>query len=287
LTPYLEPLGEVRSQFSLISGLSHEEQNGANGHTSELTWLTGAKHPGLPGFRNSISIDQLLIEKLNPDTRFLSLLLNTSGSDSMSWSANGVNLPAETSPAKVFQMLFVNGTAADVQNQVRGLQRGRSVLDTVRAQAKDFERDLGARDREKLDQYFTGVRELEGRLKAGEAWAVKPKPSVTVKAPVDVADRTDVIARTRLLHELIVLALQTDSTRFITLKASGMNAVPKIEGVSSDWHNLSHHGLDEKKIDELKLIERAEFVEITAAGIRESHVHDVQITKEAPNYRAD
>jgi len=38
-------------------------------------------------------------------------------------------------------------------------------------------------------------------------------------------------------------------------------------------------------IDDMR--EQAEFVEITAAGIRESHVHDVQITKEAPNYRAD
>jgi IMP dehydrogenase len=36
-----------------------------------------------------------------------------------------------------------------------------------------------------------------------------------------------------------------------------------------------------------ELHEKAEFVEITAAGVRESHVHDVQITKEAPNYRAD
>ena len=38
-------------------------------------------------------------------------------------------------------------------------------------------------------------------------------------------------------------------------------------------------------IEDMK--ERAEFVEITTAGIRESHVHDVQITKEAPNYRAE
>ena len=261
-TPYLELLQPHRADFTLFSGLSHEEQNGANGHTSELTWLTTAKHPGLPGFRNSISLDQALIEKLNPDTRFPALILNVGGSDSMSWSANGVNLPAENSPSKVFAQLFVNGSAAEVQAQLRELKRGRSILDTVQGEAKKLQRDLGRRDQEKFDQYLTSVRELETRIQANEAWAQRPKPSVEVKPPSDVQDRTDIIARTRLMHDLMVLALRTDSTRFITYKAGGMNAVPKIAGVKQDWHNLSHHGQDEMKIEELTLIEKAEFAEL-------------------------
>lgn len=262
LTPYLELLQPHRADFTLFSGLSHEEQNGANGHTSELTWLTTAKHPGLPGFRNSISLDQALIEKLNPDTRFPALILNVGGSDSMSWSANGVNLPAENSPSKVFAQLFVNGSPAEVQAQLRELKRGRSILDTVQGEAKKLQRDLGRRDQEKFDQYLTSVRELETRIQANEAWAQRPKPSVEVKPPSDVQDRTDIIARTRLMHDLMVLALRTDSTRFITYKAGGMNAVPKIAGVKQDWHNLSHHGQDEMKIEELTLIEKAEFAEL-------------------------
>lgn len=261
-TPYLELLQPHRADFTLFSGLSHEEQNGANGHTSELTWLTTAKHPGLPGFRNSISLDQALIEKLNPDTRFPALILNVGGSDSMSWSANGVNLPAENSPSKVFAQLFVNGSPAEVQAQLRELKRGRSILDTVQGEAKKLQRDLGRRDQEKFDQYLTSVRELETRIQANEAWAQRPKPSVEVKPPSDVQDRTDIIARTRLMHDLMVLALRTDSTRFITYKAGGMNAVPKIAGVKQDWHNLSHHGQDEMKIEELTLIEKAEFAEL-------------------------
>jgi hypothetical protein len=262
LTPYLELLKEHRSDFTIFSGLSHAEQNGANGHTSELTWLTTAKHPGLPGFRNSISLDQLLIEKLNPDTRYHALVLNVGGNDSMSWTANGVNIPAESSPSKLFAQLFVDGTPAEVQAQLRELKRGRSILDTVNGEAKKLHRELGKRDQEKFDQYLTSVRELETRIQANEAWAQRPKPKVDAKPPTDVQDRTDIIARTRLMHDLMVLAFQTDSTRFITYKAGGMNAVPKIDGVKQDWHNLSHHGQDDMKIEELTIIEKAEFAEM-------------------------
>ena len=259
---YLEPLQAHRKDFTVFSGLSHDEQNGSDGHTSELTWLTSARHPGLPGFRNSISLDQLLVQKLNPETRFTSLVLSAGNHATMSWTMNGVCLPAEPSPSKVFQLLFVEGSPTEVRRQLDELRRGRSILDTVGEEAKKMNANLGPRDREKVDQYFTSVRELEARLLSSAAWATRPKPKVSSAAPKDVADRTDIIAKTRLMHEMITLAFQTDSTRFITYSAGGMNATPKIEGVSQDWHNLSHHGQDEAKIEELRIIERAEFAEI-------------------------
>jgi hypothetical protein len=262
LTPYLEPLKAQRDRMTLISGIAHPEQRGANGHASELTWLTGARHPGLPGFRNSISLDQYLAAKLGPQTRFPFLTLSVMGGDSLSWSSNGVNLPAESSPSKVFTALFVQGTPAEVKKQLSELQRGRSILDTVRGEAKKLERDLSTADRHKLGQYFTAVRDLETRLHASEAWATKPKPVVKVKPPVDVTDRYDILAKTRLMHDLMVLAVQTDSTRVIAYKAGGFNPVPKITGVQTGWHELSHHGQDPDKIAELKLIELAEFREI-------------------------
>ena len=258
LTPYLEPLKELKGDFSVISGLQHLEQNGANGHTSEMTWLTSAKHPGLAGFKNTISIDQLIAEQIGSQTRFPSLILGT-GSDSLSWSASGVPLPAESSPAKAFQQLFVDGTPAEIAAQVRGLKRGRSILDTVTGQAKKLHSELGKRDQEKLDEYFSAVRDLEGRLVQNEAWAQKPKPKIDAKPPTDIQSRTDAIGKMKLMQDLIVLALQTDSTRTVTLRLSGMNAVPEIEGVKNDWHNLSHHGQDPAKIEELKVIEKAEF----------------------------
>lgn len=260
--PYLAALEAHRGDFTAISGLSHPEQNGGNGHTSEMTIFTSATHPGLPGFRNTISFDQYIVEQLLPDTRFPSLVLNVGGSDSMSWAASGVNLPADNSPAKLFQRLFVAGTPGEIHNQMRDLKRGKSILDTVNGRARELHSRLGGRDREKVDQYLTSVRELEGRLHASEAWVKRPKPVVSAKAPVDVPDRNDVIARSKLMHDLIVLALQTDSTRVVTLKAAAGGDAPKIEGVDTGWHDLSHHGQDEGKIAELKLIEEAEFREI-------------------------
>lgn len=258
LTPYLEPLKDLRGDFSVLSGLQHMEQNGANGHTSEMTWLTSAKHPGLAGFRNTISIDQLIAERIGSQTRFPSLVLGT-GSESMSWSASGVPLPAEPSPSRAFQQLFVDGTQAEVEAQVRGLKRGRSILDTVMGQAKKLHGELGKRDQEKLDEYFSAVRDLEGRLVQNEEWVQKPKPKVDAKPPTDIQSRTDAIGKMNLMLDLVLLALQNDSTRTITLRLNGMNAVPEIEGVKNDWHNLSHHGQDPAKIEELKVIETAEF----------------------------
>lgn len=263
LTPYLEPLKDLKGDFSVISGLQHDEQNGANGHTSEMTWLTSAKHPGLAGFKNTISIDQLIAERIGSQTRFPSLILGT-GSESLSWSASGVPLPAESSPSKAFQQLFVDGTPAEIATQVRSLKRGRSILDTVMGEAKKLHGELGRRDQEKLDEYFSAVRDLEGRLVQNEEWAQRPKPKIDAKPPTDIQSRTDAIGKMRLMQDLIVLALQTDSTRTITLRLSGMNAVPEIAGVKNDWHNLSHHGQDQAKIDELRVIETAEFTEFAA-----------------------
>ncbi|MFO1484955.1 MAG: DUF1552 domain-containing protein [Verrucomicrobiaceae bacterium] len=258
LTPYLEPLKDLRKDFSVISGLQHMEQNGANGHTSEMTWLTSSKHPGLAGFKNTISIDQLIAEHIGSQTRFPSLILGT-GSESLSWSSSGVPLPAESSPSKAFTQLFIDGTPTEVAAQVRNLKRGRSILDTVMGQAKKLHDDLGKRDQEKLDEYLSAVRDLEGRLVQNEEWAQRPKPKVDAKPPTDIQSRTDAIGKMNLMQELIVLALQTDSTRTVTLRLSGMNAVPEIEGVKNDWHNLSHHGQDPAKIEELEIIEKAEF----------------------------
>lgn len=257
-TPYLQPLLPFRDDFTVFSGLAHLEQNGANGHTSELSWLTSAKHPGWAGFRNTVSIDQFIAEKIGTRTRFPSLVLST-GDDSLSWSASGVSLPAEASPSRVFRQLFVEGTPAEVEAQLRGLRRGRSILDTVSTSAKQLQRDLGHADQQKLDEYLTAIRDLEGRLQQNEAWSTRPKPKIDAPIPTDIQSRTDAIGRFKLMLDLVVLAFQTDSTRVLTLRLSGLNAVPEIPGVSQDWHNLSHHGQDPAKIQELKIIELAEF----------------------------
>ena len=163
-------------------------------------------------------------------------------------------------PTKIFRQLFVNGTEAEVAEEIKNLERDRSILDTVLDDAKVLSITLGARDREKLDEYFTSVRELEIRLQQNKQWANRPKPKVNYKEPQDVADRNDILAKQRLMNDLTLLALQTDSTRVIAYSLGGMNAVPSnIPGVRTDWHMLSHHGRDEQKIEELTRIEAAEF----------------------------
>lgn len=254
---YLEALADHADDFTLFSGVSHPNQQGNNGHASELTWLTSAQRPGLAGFRNTISLDQLIANEVGLQTRVPFLALSTSGR-SLSWTENGVEIPGETSPERLFQALFVTGDSHQVADEMRQLQRGRSILDTVFGEAQRLERDLAPRDRHKLDEYLTSVRDLESRLQQSQGWVQKPKPEVTVDPPRDVADRNDAIGRQRLMYDMIALALQTDSTRAVTFQLSGLNSVPVIPGVENDWHNLSHHGKDPEKIEELKIIEAAE-----------------------------
>lgn len=258
LTPYLAELADHKSDFTIFSGLSHPEQQGNNGHASEMTFLTSQRHPGLAGFKNTISLDQRIAREIGSLTRYPYLALSTGGS-SLSWTSSGVEIPGQSSPAKLFKALFLNGTEKEIVAEKKQFERGRSILDTVLGEAKKLDKKLGTKDREKLDEYLTSVRELEIRLEESEAWAERPKPQVDAEPPTDIQDKQDAIGKQRLMNDMIVLALQNDSTRTVTFRLGGLNAVPAIPGVKTDWHNLSHHGKDPKKLDELKIIENAQF----------------------------
>jgi hypothetical protein len=151
--------------------------------------------------------------------------------------------------------LFLEGQSDDVQNQLNRLEDGRSILDDVSAQAKSLRTNLGSEDRDKLDEYLTSVRELEQRMVNDESWAKKPKPKVNVEPPKDIPNAADLIGRTRLLFDLSHLALQTDSTRLITIMLAGSTFAPPIKGVSLGHHDLSHHGKDPGKLAQLKIVE--------------------------------
>ena len=138
-TPYLKILEDFRSDFTLFSGLSHSNQQGNSGHASEMTWLTGVERPGLAGFKNTISIDQVIARKMGASTRFPSLNLGTGGGgQSISWDANGVSIPCQGSPSKIYRELFVQGTEKEVVEQVNNLDRGKSILDVVLSDAKSL-----------------------------------------------------------------------------------------------------------------------------------------------------
>lgn len=255
LTPYLEPIAPLRDRFTVVSGTSHPDVDG--GHSAEKSFLTAAPHPGSPSFKNTISLDQLAAEQLGAETRFAYLATSLGGSG-LSWSRSGVEIPSDSSPSKLFEKLFLEGKPEEKARQVQGIVDGQSIMDTVLDRAKSLEKKLSAHDREKLDEYFTAVRETEKRLVKAEAWSQKPKPQVDAEQPRDISERNDVIGRGRLMYDMIFLALMTDSSRLITFAKNGVNLVPPINGVSQDYHNLSHHGKDEDKIAELAIIERAQ-----------------------------
>lgn len=256
ITPYLEPMSDLRDHFTVISGASHPEVDG--GHQSEKSFLTAIPHPNSPGFRNSISLDQIAAEKIGIKTRYAYLSLSLAGRG-LSWSRSGVEIPSVTRPSDVFSQMFLDGKPDAKARQIQQLKDGQSIMDSVLAEAKSINRRLGSQDRQKLEQFLTAVRSTETRLLKQESWEHRPKPKVDAKPPQDINDRTDIIGKARLMYDMMYLALQTDSTRLITFFKNGINAVPKISGVSNDYHNLSHHGLDPEKIAELGIIELEQF----------------------------
>jgi hypothetical protein len=255
LTPYLELLKEYRNDFTVISGLAHAGMSPGFAHQASASFLTGASGAGRPGFRNTVSLDQLAAGHIGDQTRFPSLALSGEGLG-ISWTRTGAIVPADNSPSKVFARLFLEGNADEVKSQLRRLEDGRSILDDVRGQAGSLRSELGAGDRDKLDEYLASVRELERRLVKDESWAKTPKPKVDVAPPKDIPNAADLIGRTRLLFDLTHLALQTDSTRLVTIMLAGSTYVPPIPGVNLGHHDLSHHGKDPAKLDQLKIVEQ-------------------------------
>jgi hypothetical protein len=155
----------------------------------------------------------------------------------------------------VFARLFLEGRPDEVEAQVRRLRDGRSILDAVGDEARRMRPGLGTADRDRLDEYFTSVRELERGLARSAAWSRRPRPRVNARPPQDVHNPADLIGRARLMLDLIHLALQTDSSRLVTLLLLGTSLVPPIQGVSLGHHDLSHHGQDPNKIAQLRTVE--------------------------------
>jgi len=258
-SPYLEVLEPLRKQFTVFSHVSHPGVDG--GHSNEVSFLTGAPHPAGAGFRNSISLDQFAAESLGNQTRFSSLVVGVAngGDRSMSFNRSGVLIPPETSPAALYRKLFVQGTAREIDARVHDLRSGRSLLDMVLQRAKRMEATAAIADRRRLDQYFTSIRELERQLHDAEAWEQKPKPQVALKEPPEIKDPSQLITKLRATYDVIRLALETDSTRIVSLFIQPLGTLSEIPEVTHETHSLTHHGNRPEMIEELRKIETAQF----------------------------
>jgi hypothetical protein len=256
-SPYLRELSEFRQRFTVFSGLSHPGVVG--GHSTENCFLTAARGPTKSGFRNQISLDQFAAEKIGQVTRFASLNLGVNidrANRSLSWTRDGVLLPAEDSAQVVFRKMFLQGDKTETDRQLRRLEERGSILDTLLEQTERFSRSLGRGDRERMDQYFTSVREVEQRLAAAKEWETKPKPSNTQTEPPEIKDKKLFFEKFGMLLSMAQLAFESDSTRIVTLMvdafATPVFQLHEDQTTTDGYHNLSHHGQAEQKVKQLE-----------------------------------
>ena len=264
LSPTLSVLEGHRADFTVLSGLGHPASPG--GHSGADTWLTGANLKSRPGsdYTNSISVDQWIAEVHGPQTRFPSLqLADGSGtgaaghSHTLSFDGTGTPLPAENSPKRLFERLFVPESAADREATLRRYAEKKSVLDSVLGDAKRLQQKLGSADKQKLEEYLGSVRQTEQRVQRLVDWVDVPKPAVAdnflqlASLPANAHDRPMWLD---VMLELSYLAFLTDTTRVISFEWS--REAGGLGGGGENHHELSHHGGDAEMLRKLASIDR-------------------------------
>lgn len=276
LSPTLAPLEKIRSHIQVLGGLDQKSAyggpDGAGDHArGNGVWLTGVRlKKSATDLHAGVSIDQAIASEIGHLTRFRSLELSsdairTSGAcDSgyacayqynLSWSSATTPVAAESNPRMVFERLFGSGAPGErAANMKRMQDEQRSVLDFVLEDANRMNRRLNGRDRDKLDQYLTGIREIETSIQKAEKFGPVTDPGVETPAGIP-QDRSQY---TQLMFDMLALAFQTDSTRVATmlLGHDGDNrSLPEI-GIAEGHHDLSHHFNNEEKIKKLTEIDR-------------------------------
>lgn len=253
-TAPLKSLEKHRADLTPISGLHHPMVIGKH-HNCEKVWLTGANVPGDGGaFRNTVSADQLMADVQGVSTRFSSLEMAIEGT-SLSWSKDGIQLPAERNTQQIFNQLF--GVQKESKETIRRrLSRRGSILDLVADDAKRVNRNLGTEDRSKLDEYLTAVRQVEERTRRADEWLNVPKPAVSQSEAARLTRKLSMAEAGeyyRLFYDLMVMALRTDSTRVITCgigSEGNTSGIPEI-GILQTRHGLSHHNGDPEQLRRL------------------------------------
>jgi len=244
LSEGLRPLARHQNDITVVQGCSNKFANEA--HWGSTFWLTGANRYAEPGqsFHNSISADQVAAAHLGRDTRFASIQLNSpdvsnSGHGpglSLAWDMRGKPMAGLENPVQAFHRLFSNDTTPLSERQAMLAQK-RSVLDAVLTDASDLQRGLTKTDTDKLDEYFQSIRDIEVRLGKDEQWLSVPK----VKPPV--ADPKEGLAgkeEIKVMYDLIVAALQTDSTRVLTYRQPVGTLLQSL-ALKVAPHDMSHY----------------------------------------------
>jgi hypothetical protein len=248
----LQPLADHKKDFTVIQNLSNKFTNEA--HWGSTFWLTGANRFGEPGqtFSNSISADQVAAEALGKETRFSSVQFTCDNGDesghgpglSLAWNRNGKPVAGFTNPVTAFHQMFSEETTPLAQRQAL-LKQQRSVLDTVLDDAAGIARGLSKEDNDKLGEYLQSIRDIETRLSKEEQWLDKPKP--LPKEPLG-EPKSDLqgFQEIKIVYDMIVAALQTDSTRVATYRQP-VDTLLRGLNIAFTGHNMSHYGPGPRK----------------------------------------
>lgn len=251
----LKPLVHLRDEFTVFSGLDH---NLGGGHEATKYFLTGIPITQARGYDEAnISVDQKAALQVGGATRYSSLSLGceTDSENYISWTRNGSQVRPITSLHALFNTLFRNPGKQEMTRSQRVMVDEASILDLVRDEAARFQAGLGKSDKEKLDQYFTSVRELERKAEQSRTWLEKAKPSTDIMLPSGI-DALTLRERVPFFYDLMTLAIQTDSTRVLTISFSELGRDSGgFTGVSEGYHSLSHHGQVAASIEQLAIIE--------------------------------
>jgi hypothetical protein len=254
LPPGLAPLARHKADFTVIQNLWHKYSN--EGHEGSTMWLTGANRYAQPGqnFHNEVSADQVAAAQLGLHTRFASVQLCGSESSggsghgpglSLAWDVRGKPIGGFNTPVEAYHKLFSPETTPLEQQQAR-LAEERSVLDTVLENARHLERRLGKTDKDKLEEYFEGIRDIETRLAKEEKWLGVPRPKAPISEPKPGMEGKEEI---KLMYDLLVAALQTDSTRVITYRQPVSTLLVSLD-LKVFPHDMSHyHTTRAEKLD--------------------------------------
>lgn len=275
LPTVLEPLQPLKSEFQVLTGLAQRNAfalgDGPGDHArSSAAWLTGVHPKKTAGsdIQNGISADQVASQHIGGRTRLPSLELGcergaVSGncdsgyscaySSSISWRSPTTPMPKEVNPRMVFERLFGDSELAEESLQKRRKQRI-SILDLVAEDAAELKRKLGSRDKLKIEEYFTSVRDIESRLERmedSEAKLVKMGQKPT-GVPSDYGEHV------RLMGDMMILAFQADLTRISTFMFAneGSNRNYRNIGISDGHHDISHHGKQAEKLEKKRQIDR-------------------------------
>lgn len=247
----LKPIEAHRDHFTIFSGLDHRAPNGHNAWSNFLCGNTP----------NTYSLDQRIADEIGGQSRFSSIELATGvgeGAKSMSFTKQGVGLPTVMRPSVLYRQLFT--TEADRERTEYLLKSGQSSLDSVLSDAKRLQQALPQRDREKLDEYFDSFRSVEKKMGRQLASLDEPLPDPGYKLPSydPITPNLQMEAGT-IMYDLMALALESGSTRVMTLFLDGLGQVFAIDGdvLKAGYHALSHHGNDPEMIKDLVSIERA------------------------------